>query len=488
MDATLFKYLLIIAYAALVYWLSFMGMRKTSTAESFAIGNKDMSPILIGITLAASISSTATFVINPGFVYVHGVAAYAHFGIAGALGIMTALIVLTRGFLRVGESQGSLTIPQWIYQRYQSRSLGLFFAVINLLSITFVVLILVGCSLLVSGLFPIDQKTALVLVVLFVFSYVLMGGTYAHAYTNTLQGIMMLFVAAGLFVHGLHYLGSAPIDTLRELGANYVGLVNPDSSLYFSFFSVFVSGFVVTFALMLQPHILTKVLYLRGPKDANAFIITTVLSGSVFMLMLMIGFYARLAGYDIESQDTVVREYLLREFATSESGQLILAFIFVALLAAGMSTLDGILVALSAMVVTDILKPLGLADRHGLAVSRYVLVAVGVVGLALAWNPPQLVGLFAQKGVYGLAAASLVPILFGVLLRGQISVWVIAPASVLGLLTHLVLNLLLGVANPAVSATYGIFAALAYALLALWLLPSPQNFVAEGVDSSTSVE
>lgn len=462
MDATLFKYLLIGGYAVLVYWLSWLGMRKTSTAASFAIGNKDMSPVLVGITLSASISSTATFVINPGFVYVHGVSAWLHFGVAGALGIMTALFVLTRGFLRVGEAQGSLTIPQWIYQRYQSRELGFFFAVINLLSITFVVLILVGCSLLVAGLFPVDQKTALVLVVVFVFSYVLMGGTYAHAYTNSLQGIMMLFVAGGLFLHGLHYLGDDPIAAVQRLGANYAAVYNPDSSLYFDFFSVFVSGFVITFALMLQPHILTKVLYLRSPRDANAFILTTVLSGSVFMLMLMIGFYARLAGYEIEGQDTVVRAYLINEFAASASGQLVLAFIFVALLAAGMSTLDGILVALSAMVVTDILKPLGLAEHHLLRVSRYVLVGVGVIGLGLAWSPPALVGLFAQKGVYGLAAASMVPILFGVLIRGPVSIWVVGPAAILGLGTHLVANLFLGVANPAVSATYGIFVALGW--------------------------
>jgi SSS family solute:Na+ symporter/sodium/pantothenate symporter len=464
-DATLFKYLLIGGYALLVYWLSWVGMRKTSSAEGFAIGNKDMSPVLVGITLAASISSTATFVINPGFVYVHGVSAYVHFGIAGSLGIMAAFIVLTRGFLRVGEAQGSLTIPQWIYQRYQSRSLGLFFALINLLSITFVVLILVGCSLLVSGLFPVEQKTALVLVVLFVFSYVLMGGTYAHAYTNTLQGVLMLAVAGGLFFHGLHYLGSDPWEKLEALGADYAAVFNTESSLYFSFFSVFVSGFVITFALMLQPHILTKILYLRSERDANVFILTTVLAGAVFMLMLMIGFYARLAGYDIETQDMVVREYLIQEFSGDATGQLILTFIFVALLAAGMSTLDGILVALSAVVVTDILKPMGLAEHHGLKLSRYVLVGVGILGLALAWNPPPVVGLFAQKGVYGLAAASIVPVLFGVMLKGHVSLWVVAPAALLGLGTHLVAHLALGVANPAVSATYGIFAALLWGVL-----------------------
>ena len=60
--------------------------------------------------------------------------------------------------------------------------------------------------------------------------------------------------------------------------------------------------------------------------------------------------------------------------------------------------------------------------------------------------------------VYGLAAASLVPVLFGVLVRRYIPLWVVAGAAAIGLALHLVCNLELGVANPAVSATYGIFA------------------------------
>ncbi|MEE4191150.1 MAG: sodium:solute symporter family protein, partial [Halieaceae bacterium] len=275
MTPDVFKYLLLGLYVILVYWLSWIGMRRTRDMRGFTIGNKDMNPYLVGITLAASISSTATFVINPGFVYVHGVSAYLHYGVAAVLGILCAFLVLTRGFLRLGEAGGAMTIPGWVHARYGSAGLRLFFALINLLSVTFVVLILVGCSLLVTGLFPVSQKTALVLVLLFVFSYVLMGGTYAHAYTNTLQGIMMLLIAVFLFADGWHYFEGAPLTTLRGVGENWAAVYNPDSDLYFDFFSVFASGFIITFALMLQPHILTKVLYLRSERDISKFIATT---------------------------------------------------------------------------------------------------------------------------------------------------------------------------------------------------------------------
>jgi SSS family solute:Na+ symporter/sodium/pantothenate symporter len=121
------------------------------------------------------------------------------------------------------------------------------------------------------------------------------------------------------------------------------------------------------------------------------------------------------------------------------------------------------------MVVNDIVRPL-FGDRHdGLVLSRWVLVGVGIIGVALAWNPPPLIGLFAQKGVYGLAAASLVPVLFGVLVRRHIPLWVVGVSAAIGLSLHLLLNLFLGVENPAVSATYAIMAALAFGLAGLWI-------------------
>ena len=475
MTPDLFKYAMSLVYVILVFWLSWVGMRRTRDIRGFSIGNKDMNPYLIGITLAASIASTATFVINPGFVYSHGLSAYLHYGLAGSLGILSAFLLLTRGFLRLGESNNALTIPQWIFYRYNHRGFSLFFAFINLLSITFVVLILVGCSLLLTGLFPVEQKTALVLVLLFVFAYVLMGGTYAHAYTNTLQGVMMLAITVILVAQGWKYLGADPMAALRAVESGYADAFNAGSDLYSDFFSVFVSGFVVTFALMLQPHILTKVLYLRSERDIGKFIATTVVVGSVFTLMLMIGFYARLAGLDIPEQDTVVREYLLFEFGSSPWGEYVLVFIFLTLLAAGMSTLDGILVSLSAMVVNDIVQPLYGERYNALALSRYVLVGVGILAVVLAWNPPPLIGLFAQKGVYGLAAASLVPVLFGVLVRRHIPLWVVVGAALIGLVGHLVLNLSGAVRNPAVSASYAILFSLGYGLLGLWWTRVPAN-------------
>lgn len=162
--------------------------------------------------------------------------------------------------------------------------------------------------------------------------------------------------------------------------------------------------------------------------------------------------------------------YVATAFGDSATGQAVSTVVFVSLLAAGMSTLDGILVALSAMVTHDLygrFAPAGGDPKKALLVSRLVLVGVGLVAFVIALDPPALVGLFAQKGVYGLAAASFVPVVFGVLVQGKISARSMAVASGVGLLLHLVLHLGLGVDNPAVSSCYAIIASVMIGLVGL---------------------
>lgn len=453
------KYGVLGLYLGVVYWLSWVGMRKTTTLAGFSVGNKDMGPVLVGVVMASSIASTATFVINPGFVYTHGLSALLHYGVAAQAGVAFGLIAVCKGFRRVGEQHSCLTIPDWIGARFGSPALALFFALINLLSVTFVVLIMVGCAILVQKLSGLSYVGSLVAVLLVVFSYVLMGGTYAHAYTNAVQGVMMAGVAVVLFGSGLSLAQGDLGAAMQAISVDWASPINPSSELYGSVFSVFVSAFVVTFALMMQPHILTKVLYLRHDRDVNRFLATTIGMGAIYGLCLFVGLWARMSGLEIpvEAQDTVVAQYVSQAFGAGLGGALATTLVLLALLAAGMSTLDGILVALSAMVTHDLYLRLRPRDADGgLRLSRWVLVGVGLVAFALAVDPPRLVGLFAQKGIYGLAAASFVPIVCGVMVRGPVSATLMGVAAATGLGLHLGLHLLGGVSNPAVSACWAI--------------------------------
>lgn len=494
-------------YMALTYWLAWLGHKRTDDIESFAIGRGTMNPLVVGVTLAASIASTATFVINPGFVYVHGVSALIHLAGAVGLGLIVGLVTMSTGFRRLGAQHSALTLPQWIGNRYGSRRLSVVFAVVNLLSLSFVVLIVGGLSIVMQKTLGLSNTASLILMIIFVFSYVFIGGTYAHAYTNTLQGIIMVVVALIIVGSGLGHFadGFASVaDKLRAVDPNLLESVNPASSLFGSFFSVYVSGFIIGFALVCQPHIMTKALYVENDRAVWTYLAVTGAVSVAFMSLLLVGLYAHLsevprAAFIDPSTGALRQDLVMTVYITKTFSPTTVAFITVALMAAGMSTLDGILVSLSSIAANDLY--LNIAEKRWLAgktraemsrsahrASQAILVAIGVVAFLIALEPPKLLGIFGQVGVYGIVAASTVPILFGIVSRRLDARWALVSAAVGGAV-HFVLYGLgrwatdsgidlvasaeglgpvawildtrapqLGFLNPGVTATYGLIA------------------------------
>jgi SSS family solute:Na+ symporter/sodium/pantothenate symporter len=475
---------LFLVYMIVTAVLAWIGHRRTGDLESFAVGRGDMGPAVVGITLAASIASTATFVINPGFIYAHGVSALLHLGVASSLGIAVGLVAMSAGFQRIGKARGAVTLPGWIGARYGSRRLATAFAAINLLSLCFVVLILGGLSIVMQQTLGLTNAESLILMIAFVFGYVFVGGAYAHAYTNTLQGIVMTVVAVVIVGSGLHLLAGglgAAADRLAAVDPSLVRGVNPASPLFGSFFSVYVSGFVIGFALVCQPHIMTKALYVKDRRAIRRTLGIAIVIGAIFSALLLVGLYTHLAGVPAAAmidpatgafrQDAVMTAYLTHTFSPAA-----LAVITVALMAAGMSTLDGILVALSSIAASDLFLPV--AERRWLAgataaeksraahrASQLVLVAIGVAAFAIALDPPRLLGIFGQLGVYGIVAASAVPILFGVA-APRFGASGATMAAAFGLVTHFGLyawgqldaSAPASLANPGVTATVAILA------------------------------
>ncbi|MFN3201658.1 MAG: sodium:solute symporter family transporter [Bradymonadia bacterium] len=457
MDPQVFAIGLCVVYALATYGLSIIGMRKTSSLKSFALGKGDMSPLLAGVTMSSSIASTATFVINPGFVYTEGLSAWAHYGISAMAGLICALIVLSNGFQKIGRSVDAVTLPDWMRKRYDSPAMGFTFAFLTLFYISFVVLILGGSAIIINGLFGIDYHWALVGVLVFVFGYVLMGGTYAHAYTNFFQGVLMVFIALIVFGSGWEHLTNGFGEKLAAIGTSFASWTNPDSKLYYDMFSVFISSFVITFALMLQPHILTKLLYIKDDKKVRRqFLAVAIVTALIFNLMLFAGFYAKFDGV-VGSWNNVTVNYIKEAF-----DPYLVTFILITLLAAGMSTLDGILVSISSVVVADLVIPLsGNSEKmveKGLSMSRYVLVAVGLVSLAIAWDAPKSLGLFAQLGIYGLVAAASPPLVVGILRPNfkQGNAMLLLAGLSIGM--HFGLRFGLDIINPAVTAAWGVIA------------------------------
>ena len=124
-------------------------------------------------------------------------------------------------------------------------------------------------------LLGVSNVTALLITLIFVTGYVLFGGTYAHVFTNMLQGFLMIGVSIIIIYSGIQLmLADGNVwSQLQAQDPNLTAWVNPESRFYNDFFSTYVAGFCIGAALVCQPHILTKALYVKTDKSVRNYII-----------------------------------------------------------------------------------------------------------------------------------------------------------------------------------------------------------------------
>ena len=483
MTATVLSWVFFLAYVGAIVGVSVAARRNAGSMESFAVGTRTVSPLWVGLSLAVNMTSAATFVINPGLIYLYGWSGVLGYAIATPLGIFIALAVFSKQFRKVGDTFTVLTIPQWIGDRYGSRTLKLYFAVLSLLQITFLVLIVVGVTVVLQQALAIPQTAALLLTVGLTFGYILLGGAASHIRTNSIQAGIMILVALILLGSGWPLLADgldAFRDRLATVGPYYASPVNPDSLLFRSYFEVVFANFIIGVAIIMQPHIMSKALYLRSEADVNKYLATAFVAATLFFAVLAVGLFARLQlSGEVLPPDVVMATYLVEMF-----GPLPRAIVVLGVLAAGFSTMEGILVALSSIFANDFLKSV-LPERvtqapdwkdRGVRYARWFLVGLVPVTLYFSWqqlvDPSLSVAIFAQNGVYGLFAATFVPILAGIFLQRVSLPWV-AAASLPALIVHFGMYYFqIGPYwnNPAVPATFALLASVAVMLVG-WVFP-----------------
>jgi len=439
MNQTLLPWILLIAYAAVIIFLAWRNRRRATDIESFSVGSRRVPPFFVGLSLAANMTSVATFVINPGLIHAYGWSGVVGYGMAAPLGIFIGLVVTSKRFRRVGDQFTVLTVPQWLGERYGNRRLTIFFALASMLQVTFLVLIVTALVLVLMSVLQIGMWPALLMVVIFTFGYILFGGASLHVWSNSVQAITMLAVAVILVASGAAIFGEGWAGFFGRLDAvapHYGSMTNPDSLLFRDIFEVVVANFIIGLAIIMQPHIISKSLYLRSERDVNTYLVTAMAAGTVFTAVLLVGLYARLElGGDLPP-DRVVATYIASGFAPG-----LRAFIMLGVLAAGFSTLEGVILALSTIFGNDfygnIARARGMtADRlHGqlLKVGRLFLILLAPITLVLAWRqivaPSLSVAIFAQNGIYGLFAATFAPVLFGIFSRRSSASLAFAAAS-----------------------------------------------------------
>lgn len=476
---------LIALYGAVILFLVIRGARQTTSLSDYAVGSLAFSPVMVGLSLAASMTSAATFIINPGFIALYGISGVIAYALFLPLALYISLIVLTKSFRRHGQAVKALTMAQWIGTRYGSKRFAFFFAVLSLLLVTFIVLIAVGMTKVLSKALNADEIWILGGMIVFIFGYMMFGGANSMVYTNAIQAGIMIIVAILLLTSGYEHFSGGIHSLLERLATIDPALStwnNPGSPLFRDAFEIIFCSMVVGVAIVCQPHIITRSLLLKDDSQVNKFLATTVLVQILFFSVVIAGLYARLAFPDLTvdgqplKMDGIIPAYVVSEFPVW-----IGLIVILGLLSAGLSTLENLIQSLSTTITVDIIQPLtGIREDTPRAASLVWINRLVIAGLAVVsflysreqlLHPNLSVGIFAQNGVYAYFSAAFIPVLFGIFLK---NVHRTAPiiASVVALLTHFSVYYAQltpyttgPIRNPAVAATLAIVAAVLSGLL-----------------------
>ncbi|MCB0570118.1 MAG: alpha/beta fold hydrolase [Phaeodactylibacter sp.] len=483
---------LLILYGAAILYFVIRGALRTTSISDYAVGSIRFSPVVVGLSLAASITSAATFIINPGFIALYGFSGLLAFAIVMPLGIFFSLAILTKSFRKHGASVQALTMAQWIGKRYGSNGYALFFGFLSLLLITFIVLICVGMTKVMAKALNADELYILIGLAAFVFGYMMFGGANSMVYTNTIQAILMLIVAFILLGSGYEHFSQGVhgfIDKLAAIDPYLVKAVNPNSFLFRDYFEIVFCNLVVGVAIVCQPHIITKSLLLKEERDVNRYLATGILVEAIFFSVVLAGLYARLRFPDLTADgqplkmDGIIPAYVVTEFPVFVG-----LIVIMGLLSAGLSTLEGLIQSVSTTITSDIIghlagPRLGEGERRTrrlIAINKVVIVFLAVVSIWLSYgqlaHPSLSVGIFAQNGVYAYFSAAFVPVLLGIYFRDVPKAAPVA-ASATAVLVHfgtyygrLSWYMQAEVRNPAIAATYAILASLVVGVSLYYLL------------------
>jgi len=345
-----------------------------------------------------------------------------------------------------------LTMAQWMGKMYNSNAYAIFFAFLSLLLITFIVLICVGLTQVLSSALNLEPFWVLLGVVVFVFGYMMFGGANSMVYTNAIQATLMFVVAIVLLSSGTEFFDngiSGFMSELKEIGPHYASWTNPDSFLFRDYFEIIFCQIVIGIAIVCQPHIITKSLLLKDEKDVNKYLIYGIIVLAVFFQVVIVGLFARLKFPDLTvngaaiPMDGIVSAYVVSEFSVY-----VTILVVLGLISAGLSTLEGLIQSLSTTLTADLIKLIFgksfSADeikrsKQEILVNKLVIVFLAVVGFLLSYqqmvSPNLSVGIFAQNGVYAYFSAAFVPVFFGMFIN-EAKLSTVFTASVVAVVVH----------------------------------------------------
>lgn len=423
----------LVVYIGAMLLLGYLGQKRVKNADDFATARGGYGPLFLAFAFAATTASGATFIGIPGIAYSSGLAS-AWVLFLYPVGVYLGLLICMKLVARGGNAFGSRSIPEYLGDRYQSDGLRVLVAVFSLLLFFYLAGQLVSCLVMFQTMMGLSPLWAILITCGVLLVYVAAGGAHADIMTDGIQGMLMLALAMlvlVLFFTGYGIEGGLD-GMLAELAAqnpDFVRPINPNSTLVNSWWAI-VCLVLSTIPLGLLPHLGNKLWALKSTSHRSSFLGIAFTMGMLLPAIGLGGLLARaLLGNTLlvsgVGSNQAIPALFIEIFPTW-----VAALLGVGVLAAVMSTADGLIISSSQVIANDLYRRT-LArhwhadrsdadiERFTLRISRWATLCTLLVSAGLAWAFRGMnVLLLVWVGLGGMMAALAGPLLLGTVWRG----------------------------------------------------------------------
>lgn len=392
-------------FLVIIFIIGFYANSRVNQSNSFLqeyfLGGRQLGGFVLAMTMMATYGSASSFIGGPGIAYTRGLG-WVLLSMAQLAAGYFVLMILGKKFAIMARRYKAITMVDYLKGRYKSNT------VVILSSLSIIIFLFasmaaqwVGGARLIESLTGLPYRTALLIFAVSVLVYVIIGGFRAVALTDAVQGLVMLFGTIILLAATV-IAGGGMENIMSQLVAENPNLVSPYGAerdltpLYVSSFWILVGVGVVGL-----PQISMRAMSYKNSKGMHtAIIIGTIVIGAVMLGMHLIGVLARAVMPGIEVADTVMPTLAMEVLPSFVAG-----IVLAAPMAAIMSTVDSLLILVSATIVKDLyvnyIKP-DSSEKQIKTLSFYVTTIVGLLVVFFAMTPPDLIiwlNLFAFGGL-----------------------------------------------------------------------------------------
>ena len=366
----------------------------SKTQEDYFLAGRKLGPWVTAFSERASGESAWLLLALPGAAITIGMGEiWSVIGII--IGIISSWSLIAEKLRVETEKYNALTIPEFLHRKYNDDSniIRLFSSLI----IAFFFLFYVSAQFHASGkvlnsLFDLSPTTGIMIGAIIIIIYTLMGGFFAVAWTDLIQGILMIGTLVILPIAGYFELRNADVSIMNELENAHLIFGNHNPDIYsgkegMAALVLALGGLSWGLGYLGQPHLVIRYMAIRSSTEVSIarkiaiFWAIPGITGAFFVGIVALLYFGPeyFQTIDPEQSMPILASTLLHP---------VLAGLFISgAVAAMMSTADSQLLVSTSAITEDFIHQYlkkDISEKSLVMISRFMIVLLGTLAYGIA--------------------------------------------------------------------------------------------------------